>query len=431
MNVRKKLFRLDMRHALVITASCIILGCNYLSIPAADDILSRPYKQKGIPDTPVYNSAVIKGRTVSADQDKSATLIAAYRLRDNGAAEFTGYVSINANGSFMLYLPEGRYKLYALTDYNTNGIFENNEISGVCGTVSNPREITLREGDLLTNMDIHVSKFNRYTLTLPEALPFNENQRIVKQVTHNGQILKIYSEYFSPENAQTGYWHPSSFMQTFGAHIYLTEEYTPRKIPILFVHGTEGSPHSWIYLCMRLDRSRYQPFFYYYPSGVRLSLSAALLHEELRELHEKYGFQKMVVVAHSVGGLVSRAFISRYVSDSQNTFIKVFITFATPWSGFEMADASQRLPHKSIPAWVDLGTQSHFIQKVMNEKLPPHIRHYIFYGSNDKLSGSKAVDERALGCAVKSMGFDCTHDTILSNRKVFTEFDAILEKELR
>ena len=405
------------------------MGCNYLSIPATDDVLSRPNQKKGSPDASVYNSAVMKGRITSVDKDKAATLIAAYRL-GNGNAEFTGYAAIDAYGPFMLYLPEGRYHLYSLTDYNANGVFENNEISGVCGSPSAPRDITLRKGDLLTDVVIHASKVNRDTLTLPAALSFQENQNIVKQVTHNGQILKIYSEYFSAENAQTGYWHPSSFMKAFGAHIYLMEEYDPRKIPILFLHGTEGSPHNWIYLCMRLDRSRYQPMFYYHPSGIRLPLAAALLNEELRELHHHLQFQKMVIVAHSVGGLTSRAFITRYVSEKQNSFVKLFITFATPWSGFEIADASQRLPHKSIPVWLDLGTKSEFIQTTMNEKLPPHVSHYIFYGTKDELSGEKAKDERALSCAVKSWGFNCTHDNILSDRKVFAQFNAILEKEL-
>lgn len=409
---------------------CLIPGCHYLSIPATDDVLARPIKKAGTPDAPVYNSAVIKGRLIGPAESRAATLIAAYRLEKDTDADCTGYASVTPTGSFLLYLPEGRYHLYALTDYNANGILENHEISGVFGSITEPRDIVLHEGDLLANIDIRALGFNRYALILPGAFPFRAYQKIARKVTYNGQILKIYSEYFSPENAQTGYWHPSSFMQTFGAHIYLTEAYDPRKIPILFIHGTEGSPHNWIYLCMRLDRSRYQPLFYYYPSGIRLSLNAALLHEELKELHEKYGFQKMVVVAHSVGGLASRAFISRYVSDKQNTFVRLFITFATPWSGFEMADASQRLPHKSIPAWVDLGTQSFFIQKIMKEKLPAHVRHYIFYGKNDRLSGSKATDERALDCAVKSFGFDCTHDTILSNRKVFSQFNAILEKEL-
>jgi len=67
---------------------------------------------------------------------------------------------------------------------------------------------------------------------------------------------------------------------------------------------------------------------------------------------------------------------------------------------------------------------------MMSEKLPPQINHYIFYGTKDKLSGDKAKDGRALACAVNSLGFDCTHDTILSDRKVFTRFNAILEEEL-
>ena len=263
-----------------------------------------------------------------------------------------------------------------------------------------------------------------------KAPKFNEGETFIRQVTQNGQILKIYSEYFSPENAQTGYWNPSSFMKSFGAHIYLTEEYNPRKIPILFIHGTEGTPHNWIYLCMRLDRSRYQPWFFYYPSGIRLQLAAALLNKELGELHKKYGFQKMAVVAHSVGGLTTRSFLNDYVSEGRNAFIKLFVTFATPWSGFGLADASQTLTHKSIPAWIDLGSHSDFIKTTLEAKLPAHVRHYNLYGKNDALAGNKATDERALACATKSFGFNCTHDSILSDRKAFAQFNAILEKEL-
>jgi hypothetical protein len=265
-------------------------------------------------------------------------------------------------------------------------------------------------------------------MSLPVELNFKANQEIIRQVTQNGQVLKIYHEYFSPENAQTGYWNPSSFMQAFGAHIYLAEEYSPRKIPVLFVHGTEGSPHNWIYFNMRLDRSRYQPWFFYYPSGIRLSLAAALLNEELRELHKKYGFQKMAIVAHSVGGLTARASLTR--SDKQNNFVKLFVTFATPWSGFGAADASQIITHKSIPVWVDLGTQSAFIKTSLEDKLPPNINHYIFYGTHDKLCGNKAPDERIVSRAVKTFGFESTHNSILSDRKVFVKFNEILEREL-
>jgi len=138
----------------------------------------------------------------------------------------------------------------------------------------------------------------------------------------------------------------------------------------------------------------------------------------------------MAIIAHSVGGLTTRSFLTRFVSDKQNNFVRLFVTFATPWSGFGIADASQTMIHKSIPVWVDLGTQSNFIKSTMEAKLSPHINHYIFYGINDKICGDKALDNRAVACAVRSFGFDCTHDTILSNRKVFFKFNEILEKEL-
>jgi hypothetical protein len=404
-------------------------GCRYLSIPPSDDIADKPVAQKGKIATPNYNSAVIKGSIVRADKAKDSTLIMAYRL-DDGDKPFTEYVAVGSQDAFMLYLPEGRYNLYTFTDFNRNGVYEEGEISGIYGSAATPKEISIREGELITGVIITTGKASGQNIKRPLDLNNKDIPEIISQQTQNGQVLKIYHEYFSPGNAQTGYWNPSAFMKAFGAHIYMTEEYNPRKIPVLFVHGTEGSPQNWIYFNMRMDRSRYQLWFFYYPSGIRLTLAATLLNEELRELRDKYGFQKMGLVAHSVGGLTTRSFLTRFSSDNQNNFVKLYVTFATPWSGFTAADASQIITHKSIPVWVDLGTQSAFIKTTMESKLPPQVKHYIFYGKNDKLSGDKALDDRAVAGAAKTCESDCTHDTILSDRRVFTTFNAILDKEL-
>ena len=401
-----------------------------MSIPAKDDVVVGLMKPKGENESTVYNSAVIKGKIVSLDQGKDSTLVIAFCPADK-KKEFTEYVATDSNGTFMLYLPAGRHQLFAITDYDHNGIYENDEVSGLYGPDLQPTEISIREGELITGVVIQTSRANNHKIKLPLEWRVKNDQKIIKQVTDNGQVLKIYHEYFSLENAQTGYWNPSSFMKVFGAHIYMTEEYNPHKIPLLFVHGTEGSPYNWVYLYMRLDRSLYQPWFFYYPSGIRLNLAAALLNEELRELQKKYGFQKMGIIAHSVGGLTTRSFLTRFVSDKQNNFIKLFVTLATPWSGFGIADASQVMIHKSIPAWVDLGTQSPFIKTTLENRLPPNVRHYIFYGKNDKHCGSKATDERAVACAVETFAFHCDHTSILSDRKVFLKFNEILEKELR
>ncbi len=50
-----------------------------------------------------------------------------------------------------------------------------------------------------------------------------------------------------------------------------------------------------------LDRTRYQPWFYHYPSGLRLEKSANGLSRALQMLKARYGFSRLYVVAHSMG----------------------------------------------------------------------------------------------------------------------------------
>jgi pimeloyl-ACP methyl ester carboxylesterase len=406
-----------------------IVSCGYWSISSKDNIMETPVLYKGNEKIAVYNSAVVKGNLVGLDELKNPTLLIAYPLSSKGSL-FTDYVILNSTGPFMLYLPEGRYYLYTITDFNNDGLYKENEVSGVYGFPAFPKEISLRKGVVIKDIVIYTSKEYSGKITFPQQLSIKENYNTISQLTYNGQISKIYDEKFSPENAEAGWWNPTAFMKVFGAHIYFLEEYDPRKIPVLFVHGAEGSPQNWIYFLIRLDRSRYQPWFFYYPSGIHLSLASRLLYDELTELQSKYGFKKMCITAHSIGGLITRSLLTKYKFDEQNNFVKLYTTFATPWTGFELADASQTLTHKSIPSWMDIGSQSIFIKRTMSAELPPYIHYYLFYGKEDKVSKGKALDERATSGAHEKFGFDCTHDSILTDRKVFLKFNEILEKEL-
>jgi pimeloyl-ACP methyl ester carboxylesterase len=406
-----------------------IISCSYLSIGHRDDVIELPSLYKGNDGPLTYNCAVIKGKIVSSDDLKNFTILIAYSLSSESDS-FTDYVTLNGTSPFMLYLPEGRYHLYTITDFNNDGIYKENEVSGNYGFPLSPKEISLRKGEMVKDIVIYISKENSKKIAFPRQLSIKENYDTVSQLTYTGQVSKIYDEKFSAENASTGWWNPTAFMKAFGAHIYFMEEYDPRKIPVLFVHGAEGSPQNWIYFFIRLDRSRYQPWFFYYPSGIHLSLASQLLYDELIELYDKYGFKKMCIAAHSIGGLVTRSLLTKYKFDKQHNFVKLYVTFATPWTGFEAADASQKLPHKSIPSWMDIGSQSIFIRRTMSAELPSNIRYYLFYGKEDKVSKGKALDERAALDACEKFAFDCDHYSILSDRKVFIKFNKILEKEL-
>jgi len=426
MNIMKSLGKISFTCLLIFG----IGGCAYFSIPREDDIQERPIFYKGSEKAPVYNSAVIKGTVITTDKFKTATILAAYPLLPESAA-FTDYILLEGTKPFMLYLPEGRYYLYTVTDFDNDGIYKDTEVSGVYGFPPEPREISLHEGEMVKNIVIHTSRDHIGKITPPRKFRIQEDIATTSQRTFNGQVVKIYNEMFSPENSATGWWNPTAFMKAFGAHIYFLEPYDPGKIPVLFVHGAEGSPQNWINFLVRLDRNRYQPWVFYYPSGIRLSLAARLLYDELTELQQKYAFRKLGMAAHSMGGLITRSLLTQYEFGKQDNLKILYATFATPWSGFEAADASHIIPYKMIPSWMDMRSQSIFIKRTMNTDLPPNVRYVLFYGKADTVAKGKALDERARSGAYETVGFDCDHNTILTDRKTFLKFKEVLDKELR
>lgn len=100
--------------------------------------------------------------------------------------------------------------------------------------------------------------------------------------------------------------------------IYMFEPYQPGKIPVVMVHGLLASPLTWTTLFndLRADpklRERYQFWFYLYPTGNSYLATAADLRQELAQLREELDPQgrdqaldHLVLVGHSMGGLVSK-----------------------------------------------------------------------------------------------------------------------------
>lgn len=100
--------------------------------------------------------------------------------------------------------------------------------------------------------------------------------------------------------------------------LYMLEPYQPGKIPVLMVHGLWSSPITWMEMYNDLRnspeiRDRYQFWFYFYPTGHPFWVSAARLRNDLGKLrtildpnHQEPALDQMVLIGHSMGGLVSR-----------------------------------------------------------------------------------------------------------------------------
>ncbi len=413
----------------IFIAAVFLASCGYFSIGPRDNIRVASAAPGAGGEQPDHNSSVIMGRV---DGGGGAVMVAAYPTEGHGRA-LEHYVVLSGPGPFMLYLPAGRYHLYAFTDRDFDGYFRAGELSGACKDDAHPglAVIEIGEGEVRHGVLISAGTPKGAREELPRIFRVQGDPRALPRQPGNGEVAALYEERFCPENATTGWWTPTLFMQGFGARIYFVRPFEPGKIPVLFVHGAQGSPRDWAYFLIRLDRKRYQPWFFYYPTGIRLSLASRLLYEALRECAGNHRFRTIILTAHSMGGLVTHDLLARYDLRAIGIDPVLHITLASPWSGFDSAERALRLSNKKLPVWYDMATGSPFINRILSTRIPSSVGHYMFYGTGDDVARGRALDERAYRAADGMFGFDVDHGTILSDRKCFRTYAKILDGAAR
>lgn len=99
--------------------------------------------------------------------------------------------------------------------------------------------------------------------------------------------------------------------------IIFLQPFDPDKIPVVLVHGLLSTPGVWEPLVTQLladpaIRDCCQLWFFYYPTGQPVPLSALQFREALNDAVAHTGLrQKMILIGHSMGGILSRAQVSR------------------------------------------------------------------------------------------------------------------------
>ncbi len=152
--------------------------------------------------------------------------------------------------------------------------------------------------------------------------------------------------------------------------LYMLEPYQPGKIPVLMIHGLWSSPITWMEMFNDLRgapeiRSRYQFWFYLYPTGRPFWDSAVQLRQDLAEArqiidpqHRQLALDRMVLVGHSMGGLVAEL----QTLDSRNDFWNVVseqpfhLVKASEETKQNLANTFFSRPNPSIHRVITIGT---------------------------------------------------------------------------
>lgn len=177
------------------------------------------------------------------------------------------------------------------------------------------------------------------------------------------------SPQFRKKNMATaGLLNPEARQEARG--LFMLEPYDPQRIPVLMVHGLWSSPLTWMDMFNDLRsfpelRQRYQFWFYLYPTGQPFWISAVQLRKDLDEAKRqltangrKSSLNQMVLVGHSMGGLLSRL----QTIDSGDDFWKIVSDRpkdelkASPEDFAKLTSALYFRPNQAVRRVITIGT---------------------------------------------------------------------------
>jgi pimeloyl-ACP methyl ester carboxylesterase len=193
-----------------------------------------------------------------------------------------------------------------------------------------------------------------------------------------GFIVGIASPLFAQQGER---FRPASELRALlrydATGISLPRPYARGKIPVVFVHGLWSSPSSWHRMIQTLEadpviNGGYQLWTFGYSTGDPIIYSSHLFRKNLNDVRAKFdpektdpAFDRMVLVGHSMGGLLSKMI----VSESGDRIWR--LVSSRPIADFRGEDADRALlrdgvifaPHKGVRRVIYIATPhrgSHF-----------------------------------------------------------------------
>ena len=387
-------------------------------------------------------NAVISG-TVTTDHEPRGPLIVGLLSQDKSGPFLLDHFVTEKPGPWIFAVAPGKYWLGAFEDIDGDGRYD--EEPALRPDPNQP--IALASGQKLEGVELRIplqGRFTRdkFTLSDLQARDSADQHHVsVFALSVAGQVTTLADPRFSREVATKGMWQFYDFLLDTRPGIYFLQAYDPTKIPVLFVHGIAGTPLDFAPLIDRLDRTRFQPWVFYYPSGARLENLAALLTQLFVRLRVQYGFDRAAVVAHSMGGLVTRAFLLQDYEINAADVVRTYVTISSPLGGMASAGKGVEVSPIVVRSWYGLASGSEYLDglfyedpagKTKRRRLPRTMSYHLLFGfrgpgpDDGIVALSSQLRHEAQEEARTERGFDETHTSILQSAAVADYLNEVL-----
>jgi pimeloyl-ACP methyl ester carboxylesterase len=381
----------------------------------------------------VERAVEIRGEVTGADKGKPVIVVL---VRDDGRKKVIRNYSVRyGSGSFRFLLTPGSAYLFAFEDRNGDLHYQKGERAAWFGGTT-PQKIALKDGEISEGLVIKLS------MDVPEGTDevvrpekTEEEATLGRVKVSRGQVVSLDDPRFTEDKGKEGLWQPvhSAIMNGYG--LYFLGPYDPARVPVVFVHGVGGYAQEFRTIIEHLDKTKFQPWVFQYPSGLGLDVLGNELVQAISELYAKYRFDRLVIVAHSMGGLVSRAAVNQIVNQYPNHPIKLFVSISTPWDGVDTARLGVDYSPVVVPAWRDVVPESPFLQRLFERPLPPSVPYYLMFGvvGGDGTDGSvpltSVISLHAQDDAIRIYGYPETHTSILRSSAMIERLNTLLRQK--
>lgn len=423
----------------IISLCCQLSACSYLHATFKQSEYLRIQKvnpsQRNLKHIIDRETYFVYGRVLSeSNQNPSKPIaVAAYsdRFKDRELVDVA--IMANAGTHYGLNLPDGVFDLLVLVDENRSGSFDVSEVVG-------QRQITLTADDypekVTGNVDISLSQSSSklayvdWDINISAPITSTQQESLFYP---KGTIRSLSDPIFGKDVATLGLYDPAEFQHTVPTMFYALEE-DSYKIPVLFVHGIGGSPREFEAMIKGLNRQRYMPWFFYYPSGRDLGQLSTFFYKlflsgKVIPLNQK----PIIVVAHSMGGLLVRDSLNRLQGSSRENQLKLMITIATPFGGHPRATSATKYAPLVLPSWRNLSPSSSFTKALFRNPLPAQVEHQLFYAydnigrrrfgeiSDGAIPLSSQLNPIAWEQSSSQIGFNNNHTDVLQDKDVIDQ----------
>lgn len=370
---------------LTLVSTWFLSGCVFFDLQKSIEAIDDAVKIRGVVD--------------SGSVERKPVLVALYRPGSQGRFNLVDFTVQYGSGEYEFLTTPGAYYLLAFEDVNEDFTFQHGERLGwyatrdwLFGDFNRPELLNADLGDSILDANISLRDPEVSKDLVPELFsPAVKHAPLSLANNRLGEVVDLDDAKLDQNAGQLGMWEPDKFIEENYHGIFFLEPFDSEKTPILFVHGLSGSGYVWRPIISAMDRSKFQPWILQYPSGLRLDFVSRTVDRALNQLAAKYKYDSLIVVAHSMGGLVARAFINQQVAKENPAAIETFISISTPWGGHSAAASGVSNMPVVVPAWYDLVPGSPFIANLTSTPLPQSIDHHLLFTYRTRLNVNSVV----------------------------------------